>query len=146
MKKSKLLSFALIMMSFSLMAQTYDMVIKGGHLIDPINKIDQIMDIAISGNKIAAVEKKIPIGQAKKVVDASGLIVCPGLIDMHTHNFFGTVPNRYLANSFSAVPPDGFTFRTGVTTVVDAGSPGWRNFELYKSQVIDQSKTRVLCF
>ena len=70
----------------------------------------------------------------------------PGLIDMHTHNFFGTVPNRYLANSFSAVPPDGFTFRTGVTTVVDAGSPGWRNFELYKSQVIDQSKTRVLCF
>ena len=58
MKKSKLLSFALIMMSFSLMAQSYDMVIKGGHLIDPINKIDQIMDVAISGNKIAAVEKK----------------------------------------------------------------------------------------
>ena len=64
MKKSKLLSFALIMMSFSLMAQTYDMVIKGGHLIDPINKIDQIMDVAISGNKIAAVEKK-STGQAK---------------------------------------------------------------------------------
>ena len=146
MKKSILLYFSLIMMSFQIMAQSYDMVIKGGHLIDPINKIDQIMDVAISGNKIAAVEKRIPIEQAKKVVDASGLIVSPGLIDMHTHNFFGTVPNRYLANSFSAVPPDGFTFRTGVTTVVDAGSPGWRNFELYKSQVIDQSKTRVLCF
>lgn len=146
MKKSILLYFSLIMMSFQIMAQSYDMVIKGGHLIDPINKIDQIMDVAISGNKIAAVEKRIPIEQAKKVLDASGLIVSPGLIDMHTHNFFGTVPNRYLANSFSAVPPDGFTFRTGVTTVVDAGSPGWRNFELYKSQVIDQSKTRVLCF
>ena len=74
------------------------------------------------------------------------MIVSPGLIDMHTHNFFGTVHNRYLANSFAAVPPDGFTFRSGVTTVVDAGSPGWRNFELYKSQVIDPSKTRVLCF
>ena len=65
---------------------------------------------------------------------------------MHTHNFYGTVHNRYLANSFIAVPPDGFTFRSGVTTVVDAGSPGWRNFELYKSQIIETSKTRVLCF
>ena len=146
MKKSNLLSVALIMMSFSLMAQTYDIVIKGGHLIDPANNIDQFMDVAIKGNKIAAVEKRISRGKAKKVVDASGLIVSPGLIDMHTHNFYGTVPNRYLANSFSALPPDGFTFRTGVTTVVDAGSPGWRNFELYKSQVIDRSKTRVLCF
>ena len=87
MKKSILLYFSLIMMSFQIMAQSYDMVIKGGHLIDPINKIDQIMDVAISGNKIAAVEKRIPIEQAKKVVDASGLIVSPGLIDMHTHNF-----------------------------------------------------------
>lgn len=146
MKKSIILSFVLIMMSFSLIAQTHDIIIKGGHLIDPLNNIDQIMDVAIKGNKISAVEKSIPRGLAKKVVDASGLIVSPGLIDMHTHNFYGTVPNRYLANSFSAVPPDGFTFRTGVTTVVDAGSPGWRNFELYKSQVIDRSKTRVLCF
>jgi dihydroorotase len=104
------------------------------------------MDLAIKGNKIAAIEKEISANQAKKVVDASGLIVSPGLIDMHTHNFYGTVHNRYLANSFSAVPPDGFTFRSGVTTVVDAGSPGWRNFELYKSQIIDPSKTRVLCF
>ena len=98
------------------------------------------------GNRIAAVEKTISSKQAKKIIDASGLIVSPGLIDMHTHNFFGTVHNRYLANSFIAVPPDGFTFRSGVTTVVDAGSPGWRNFELYKSQIIETSKTRVLCF
>ena len=111
MKKSIILSFVLIMMSFSLIAQTHDIIIKGGHLIDPLNNIDQIMDVAIKGNKISAVEKSIPKGLAKKVVDASGLIVSPGLIDMHTHNFYGTVPNRYLANSFSAVPPDGFTFR-----------------------------------
>jgi dihydroorotase len=146
MKKLKLLSLALVLMSGSLLAQNYDILIKGGHIIDPANKIDQVMDLAIKGNKIAAIEKKISANQAKKVVDASGLIVSPGLIDMHTHNFYGTVHNRYLANSFSAVPPDGFTFRSGVTTVVDAGSPGWRNFELYKSQIIDPSKTRVLCF
>jgi len=146
MKKLKLLSLALVLMSGSLLAQNYDILIKGGHIIDPLNNIDQVMDLAIKGNKIAAIEKKISANQAKKVVDASGLIVSPGLIDMHTHNFYGTVHNRYLANSFSAVPPDGFTFRSGVTTVVDAGSPGWRNFELYKSQIIDPSKTRVLCF
>ena len=146
MKKLKLLSLIMWLVTGSLLAQNYDIVIKGGHIIDPTNNINKVMDLAIKGNKIAAIEKKISANQAKKVLDASGLIVSPGLIDMHTHNFFGTVPNRYLANSFSAVPPDGFTFRTGVTTVVDAGSPGWRNFELYKSQVIDQSKTRVLCF
>ena len=146
MKKLKLLSLALVLMSGSLLAQNYDILIKGGHIIDPANNIDQVMDLAIKGNKIAAIEKKISANQAKTVVDASGLIVSPGLIDMHTHNFYGTVHNRYLANSFTAVPPDGFTFRSGVTTVVDAGSPGWRNFELYKSQIIDPSKTRVLCF
>jgi dihydroorotase len=146
MKKLKLFSFALLVFSGSLLAQNYDIVIKGGHIIDPVNNINQVMDLAIKGNKIAAIKNKISLKQAKKVVDASGLIVSPGLIDMHTHNFYGTVHDRYLANSFTAVPPDGFTFRSGVTTVVDAGSPGWRNFELYKSQIIEPSKTRVLCF
>jgi len=146
MKKINLLPLLVMLISGSILAQSYDILIKGGHIIDPANNIDQVMDLAIMGDKIAAVEKKTSPKQAKIVVDASGMIVSPGLIDMHTHNFFGTVPNRYLANSFSAVPPDGFTFRSGVTTVVDAGSPGWRNFELYKSQVIDASKTRVLCF
>ncbi|MDA0937059.1 MAG: amidohydrolase/deacetylase family metallohydrolase [Bacteroidetes bacterium] len=146
MKKINLLPLLVMLISGSILAQSYDILIKGGHIIDPANNIDQVMDLAIMGDKIAAVEKKISPKQAKIVVNASGMIVSPGLIDMHTHNFFGTVPNRYLANSFSAVPPDGFTFRSGVTTVVDAGSPGWRNFELYKSQVIDASKTRVLCF
>ncbi len=133
-------------MSGSLLAQSYDFVIKGGHIIDPVNNIDKVMDLAIKGGKIAAIKKNIPDAQAKKVIDASGLIVSPGLIDMHTHNFFGTEHNRYLANSYQAVPPDGFTFRAGVTTVVDAGSPGWKNFDLYKSQIINPSKTRVLTF
>lgn len=146
MKKIKLFLLALLFVTKSLSGQNYDIVIKGGHLIDPANNLDQPLDLAIMGNRIVAVEKKISSKQAKKIIDASGLIVSPGLIDMHTHNFYGTVHNRYLANSFTAVPPDGFTFRSGVTTVVDAGSPGWRNFELYKSQIIETSKTRVLCF
>ena len=146
MKKIKLFLLALLFVIKSLSGQNYDIVIKGGHLIDPANNLDEPLDLAIMGNRVVAVEKTISSKQAKKIIDASGLIVSPGLIDMHTHNFYGTVHNRYLANSFIAVPPDGFTFRSGVTTVVDAGSPGWRNFELYKSQIIETSKTRVLCF
>ncbi len=146
MRKSKLYFVILIMMSTALMSQSYDIVIKGGHLIDPANEIDQVMDIAVKGGKIAAIKNNIPATQAKKVVDASGMIVSPGLIDMHSHNFHGTVPNRYLSNSFTALAPDGFTFRSGVTTIVDVGGAGWKNFELFKSQVIDQSKTRVLSF
>lgn len=146
MKNFKQLFLMLVLMSGSLLAQSYDIVIKGGHIIDPVNNIDKVMDLAIKGGKIAAIKKNIPDAQTKKVINASGLIVSPGLIDMHTHNFFGTEHNRYLANSYQAVPPDGFTFRAGVTTVVDAGSPGWKNFDLYKSQIINPSKTRVLAF
>jgi dihydroorotase len=79
-------------------------------------------------------------------VDATGLYVTPGLIDIHTHVFYGTDPERAYSNGTEAVVPDGFTFRTGVTTVADAGCAGWRNFELFKKQVIDNSKTRVLAF
>ena len=70
----------------------------------------------------------------------------PGLIDIHAHNFFGTEEDAYLSNSYTAVPPDGFSFRSGVTTIVDAGGAGWRNFKVFKKQTIDHSKTRVLCF
>ena len=134
------------LISSVIQAQQYDLLIVNGHLIDAKNNIDQKMDIAIKEGKIAAVEKKINPDEGKKVIDAEGLIVSPGLIDMHTHNFHGTQQSRYLANSFTALPPDGFTFRSGVTTVVDAGSPGWRNIEIYKNQTIEQSKTRVLTF
>jgi len=126
-------------------AQEYNILIKSGHVIDPKNGIDEVMDIAISQGKIAKVAKNIA-GEAQQVVDAKGLYVTPGLIDIHAHHFFGTEPHNYLRNSFTAIPPDGFTFRAGVTTVVDAGSPGWKNFQVYKDQTIDHSKTRVLAF
>lgn len=104
------------------------------------------MDIAIQGDTIVRVAENIPEGQAEQVVDVSGLYVTPGLIDIHGHNFFGTEQDAYLSNSFTALPPDGFTFRVGVTTIVDAGGAGWKNFATFKAQTIDHSKTRVLAF
>ena len=70
----------------------------------------------------------------------------PGLIDIHAHVFFGTEKDAYLSNADSAVPPDTHSFRSGQTTLVDAGGAGWRNFLQFKEQVIDRSRTRVLAF
>jgi dihydroorotase len=127
-------------------AQEYDILLKGGNLIDAKNEINGVYDIAILDGKIAAVGSNIAKEKAKLVVNAKGLIVTPGLIDIHGHNFFGTESNAYLSNSFSSLPPDGFTFRSGVTTIVDAGGAGWKNFSVFKEQTIDKSKTRVLSF
>ena len=125
----------------------YSIIIKGGHVIDPKNNIDEVMDVAINKDgKIASVAKNIDPKSATRVVNAKGLIVTPGIIDMHTHNFAGVEPDRYLRNSYYANMPDGFTFRVGVTTVVDAGSAGWKTFEKFKDQTIDRSRTRVLSF
>lgn len=129
----------------SLYAQDYQLLIKGGHVIDPKNALDAVMDVAIAEGKVVLVAPDIDAGNSEVVVDARGLYVTPGIIDMHTHNFFGT-GGEYLADGFSALPPDGFTFRAGVTTVVDVGSSGWRNFSKFKSQTIDRSQTRVLAF
>lgn len=125
-------------------SQSYDLLLKGGHVIDPKNKIDGPMDIAVKDGKIARVAKNLGANEAKTTVDVTGLYVTPGMIDLHGHHFHGTVPHRYLSNSFTALPPDGFTFRAGVTTAVDAGGAGWKNFRLFKEQVIDRSRTRVL--
>lgn len=126
------------------MAQSYDIVIKGGHVIDPKNNIDAVMDIAISGGKIALVSKNIDPKQGLQLVEAKGMYVTPGLIDIHTHDFYGTEPDHQYEDGNLGIVPDGFTFRNGVTTVVDAGSSGWRTFPKFKAQTIDISKTRVL--
>ena len=123
-----------------------DMLLKGGHLIDPKNKIDSNMDVAIVDGKIFQVAPDISEKNAKSVIDITGMYITPGLIDMHVHAFHGTDPGSYVANGWDALPPDGFTFRAGVTTVVDAGSAGWRNFRTFKEQTIDRSQTRVLAF
>src|SRR5690606_4971910 len=85
-----------------------------------------------------------PEQDAKKVIDATGLYVSPGLINIHTHVFVGSNPG--FADGTSSQLPDAFAIRSGITTVVDAGTSGWKNFPLFKSQVIDKSVTRVLAF
>ena len=127
-------------------AQSFDIVIKGGHLIDPKNNIDAVMDVAITDGKIVSVANNIDAKHSAQTVDAKGMYVVPGLIDIHAHVFFGTEPDHYLSNGMAAVVPDGFTFRVGVTTVVDAGGAGWKSFPIFKKNIIDNSQTRVLSF
>jgi dihydroorotase len=143
----KLLFAATIFCSVTIAnAQKYSVVIKGGHVIDPKNNINQIMDVALKGDTVMLVAKNIDPKEGRQVVNAKGLFVTPGLIDMHSHNFYGTKMDQTYSNGPNALPPDGFTFRTGVTTVVDAGCAGWKSFPDFKKQTIDVSKTRVLSF
>ena len=146
MNKFAVLLF-LIATNFSILsAQDIDLLIKNGHVIDPKNEINGTMDVAIKDGKILEVANNIAANRATTVVDAKGLYVTPGLIDLHVHNFFGTMKDAAYSNGWNSVPPDGFTFRAGVTTVVDQGCAGWRNFRIFKENIIDQSKTRVLAF
>ena len=133
----------LLLIPSSLTAQTYDLLLKGGKVIDPRNGINAPMDVAVSGNKIARVAESISPTDAKMTVDVSGFYVTPGLVDIHVHVYTGT-GNKNSYTGDRSVYPDGFTFRSGVTTVVDAGSSGWTNFPDFKDRVIDISKTRVL--
>lgn len=144
MKKLLLSILCLTSLTSGMLAQPYDLLLKGGHLIDPANGIDRVMDIALSGDSVARVAPDIPTTQAKRTLQLKGKYVAPGLIDMHVHVFHGNDPDAYIADGYTSVPPDGFTFRNGVTTVVDAGSSGWRNFPQFKKQTIDRSRTRVL--
>ena len=146
MKKLLLSILCLTSLTSGMLAQPYDLLLKGGHLIDPANGIDRVMDIALSGDSVARVAPDIPTTQAKRTLQLKGKYVAPGLIDMHVHVFHGNDPDAYIADGYTSVPPDGFTFRNGVTTVVDAGSSGWRNFPQFKKQTIDRSRTRVLAF
>ncbi|MEX0679832.1 MAG: amidohydrolase/deacetylase family metallohydrolase [Balneolales bacterium] len=138
----------ILLLVIPLQAQQIDLLLKGGHVIDPKNEIDAPMDVAIADGKILQVSENISADNARRVIDATGLYVTPGLIDMHAHVFHGTEEQTQsgfeITNSFGSVVPDGFTFRSGVTTIVDAGSSGWRNFEQFKKQTIDNSQTRVL--
>ncbi len=124
-------------------AQTYDLLLKGGHVMDPRNGVDGVRDVAIRGGRVAAVAASIPESAARQTLRVEGLYVTPGLIDLHTHLFSTTgIPGVWAGDS--SVRPDDFSFRTGCTTLVDAGSSGWRNFEIFKFTVVDRAKTRVL--
>jgi dihydroorotase len=134
------LFLAVLVSGGALLGQGYDLLLKGGHVIDPKNNIDRVMDVAVSGAKIARVAAAIDGREAKTVVDAAGLYVTPGLIDLHAHVYV------WKEASGEGVQADAFSFRSGVTTLVDAGSSGANTFADFKSRMIDRSKTRVLAF
>ena len=124
-------------------AQQYDLLLKGGHVIDPKNGVNAIRDVAIKGDRVAAVGTDIAASQAAKVIDASGLYVTPGLVDIHAHVFAGSRAGTTNGGQ-SSFYPDNLSFRTGVTTIVDPGSSGWRDFPDFRRTIIDRARTRVL--
>jgi dihydroorotase len=143
----RILMLLLVVAGLSGRAQTprYELLLRGGHVIDPRNNISANRDVAIAAGKIAAVAPQIEPSSAAKTVDVAGLHVVPGLVDIHTHVYAGTGEKGSYAGD-NSLYPDGFTLRACVTTIADAGSSGWRNFEDFKQRIIDRSQTRVLAF
>ena len=117
----------------------YDIIVKGGRVIDPANAIDGIRDIAIAKGRIAALAPTLDAGAAGKVIDATGLLVTPGLIDTHAHVY------QYVAGDFG-LNPDLVGVRTGVTTVVDQGGPSALTFDGFRKFIVEPAKTRVYAF
>ncbi len=121
-------------------APTYELLLKGGRVIDPKNGVDGIRDVAISDHRIAAVSEKIPAASAIKVIDATGLVVIPGMIDIHAHVLAPPGPSSLGGNLW----PDSHAQRACTTTMVDPGTIGWRDFAANKAAVIDVARTRIL--
>ena len=119
----------------------YDLLLTGGRVLDPANHLDGALDVAVKDGKIAAVGENLP--RAGKVLDVGGCIVTPGLIDMHCHCYPFFPP---AADSLETIHPDAHMFQNGVTTAVDAGTCGWRDFIRFKETVIDKARVRVLAF
>ncbi len=128
------LLLALLVLPSLLPAQPYDLLLTGGRVLDPGNNLDQVADVAVAAGRIARVAPNLPRSQARQVVDVSGLIVTPGLIDLHAHVF----------GYSGALLPDDTHLPAGTTTVVDAGGAGWRTFDDFRERVIRPSRTRVL--
>jgi dihydroorotase len=122
------------------MTYQYDLLLKNGHLIDPLNHMDGKQDVAINGKQIALVAPDINPALATKVVDVAGHYVTPGIIDIHVHVYHTREPEGL------SVMADAHSFRSGVTTMVDTGTAGAKHFLHFKRTVIDQVKTRVLAY
>ena len=114
----------------------FDLILKGGHVIDPKNDVSKVMDVAVADGRVAALAVDMPASKAKEVVDVSGYYVTPGLIDIHVH--------VYPECCTYGVVADAHSFCSGVTTMVDAGTSGAANFGDFKERWIDRSKTRIL--
>jgi dihydroorotase len=114
----------------------YDLLLKGGHVIDPSQDLRGVLDIAVENGKIAKVAANIPAAEARRVADIPGKTVTPGLIDLHTHVFDGVAAN--------GVHPDIAGVHAGVTTVVDAGSSGCATFSAFPRHILPKCETEVI--
>lgn len=123
--------------------QSCDLLLKGGHVIDPANGIDGPGDVAIQDGKIHAVGVGLPAEDAAQVIDVEGEYITPGLIDMHCH-IYPQFP--YPTDGLPTIDPEAHLFQSGVTTAVDAGTCGWRDFLSFKERLIDRASLRILAF
>ncbi len=116
----------------------YDLLVRGGRVVDPAQGIDGVADIGVSQGRIATIGEGLKVEEAAQVVEAQGKVVVPGLIDLHAH--------VYEAVTWVSVAPDRAGVDSGVTTVVDAGSAGWATFPGLVKFLLPQSRTSVFCF
>ena len=119
----------------------YDILIQGGHVIDPANNVDGLADVAVVGGKIAAVGQNLQASDAKMVMDAKGAYVTPGILDIHAHVY---PPYPVPPHALPSIEPDVHLLRAGVTTAVDVGTTGWRDFPTFRESVIERAHVRVL--
>ena len=117
---------------------TYDLILRGGRVIDPSQRLDAVSDVAFAGGKVAKVAPKLQGGAGTDVRDVSGSIVTPGLIDLHTHVYWG--------GTSLGIDAEEFCRTSGVTTSVDTGSAGPGNFAGFRKHVIEPSQVRILAY
>jgi len=120
------------------MGDPFDLLLSGGTVLNPATGVNQKLDVGVAGGRVAAIGSDLPVANAKRVMDASGCYVTPGLIDFHVHSYWGV--NPYGCNL------DALCLATGVTTTMDAGSAGPVNFLGFRKLVNESSKTRMLGF
>ncbi len=120
------------------MTSEYDLILKGGEVIDPSQNLRGIRDVGFKDGKVAVISENLPSERASRVADVSGKLVLPGLIDLHTHFAYEVVP--YCAD------PDRDYLPIGVTTAVDTGSTGWMNFPVFRKLVIERAETNLFAF
>jgi dihydroorotase len=119
-------------------SDTFDLLLTGGTVLNPATGLNQELDVAIAGERISAIQTKLPKENARKILDVRGCCVTPGLIDFHVHSYWGVNPYGFNA--------DPVCLASGVTTAIDAGSAGPVNFLGFKKLIHEQSRTRMLAF
>src|SRR5882724_9028463 len=120
------------------MTMPFDLVLRGGRVIDPSQKLDAVTDVAFAAGKVAAVGNALKVDGGTDVRDVSGTIVTPGLIDLHTHVYWG--------GTSIGIDAEEFCRTSGVTTAVDTGSAGPGNFAGFRKHVIEPSQVRILAY